>query len=47
VCWQSLADNDWIAIPGADAAQHVALRSTIQRLRHRSGSASVTASLPR
>lgn len=25
VCWQSLADNEWIVVPGAAAAQHVAL----------------------
>lgn len=25
VCWQHLADNQWIAVPGAAAAQHVAL----------------------
>jgi SAM-dependent methyltransferase len=25
VCWQNLADNEWIMVPGAAAAQHVAL----------------------
>jgi hypothetical protein len=25
VCWQNLADNEWIVIPGAAAAAHVAL----------------------
>ena len=25
VCWQNLADNEWIVVPGAAAAQHVAL----------------------
>jgi SAM-dependent methyltransferase len=25
VCWQKLADNEWIVVPGAAAAQHVAL----------------------
>jgi len=25
VCWQNLADNQWIVVPGAAAAQHVAL----------------------
>jgi SAM-dependent methyltransferase len=25
VCWRNLADNEWIVVPGAAAAQHVAL----------------------
>ncbi len=25
VCWQNLADNEWIVVPGAAAARHVAL----------------------
>jgi SAM-dependent methyltransferase len=25
VCWQNLTDNEWIVVPGAAAAQHVAL----------------------
>jgi SAM-dependent methyltransferase len=25
VCWQNLADNEWIVVPGAAAAQYVAL----------------------
>jgi SAM-dependent methyltransferase len=25
VCWQSLADNEWIVVPGGAAARHVAL----------------------
>src|SRR5262245_5075482 len=25
VCWQNLADNEWVVVPGAAAAQHVAL----------------------
>jgi SAM-dependent methyltransferase len=27
VCWQNLADNEWIVVPGAAAAQHVTLPS--------------------
>lgn len=25
VCWQNLADNEWIVVPGAAAAQHITL----------------------
>jgi SAM-dependent methyltransferase len=25
VCWQNLADNEWVVVPGAAAARHVAL----------------------